>query len=210
MQYHNGQWWYYTPQNQWMYYNNNSWANYDPNSYITPANSYYVGRGLFGRRYVTGYRGIYGPPSTPYSNGTPAGNYGSNLGTNVAARGQRCGGSEYRRGNWRGDRQRHWRGQCREPGDCHPRQCRGPRKCAAGQHGPSRRDRAGRQAWCAAGRAATGPRAALREARQSMLKNSTISARERRHDAIGCLRAAVSVLLFSDFRGNFGPSFPRL
>ncbi|HEX3728008.1 MAG TPA: hypothetical protein VHV08_17270, partial [Pirellulales bacterium] len=29
--------------------------------------------------------GVYGPPSTPYSNGTPAGNTGSNLGANIGS-----------------------------------------------------------------------------------------------------------------------------
>jgi hypothetical protein len=87
LKYHNNQWWYYTPQNQWKYYHNNSWANYDPNTYtyVAPNNSYYARRGFLGRRYVTGYRGTYGPPATPYSNGTPAGNFGSNLGARIGA-----------------------------------------------------------------------------------------------------------------------------
>jgi hypothetical protein len=83
MNYHRNQWWYYTPQNRWMYYNNNAWTNYDANSYVAPNNSYSAPRGFAGRRYVSGYRGTYGPPSTPYSNGTPAGNQGSNLGAEV-------------------------------------------------------------------------------------------------------------------------------
>ena len=83
MKYHNNQWWYYTSQNRWMHYNNNAWANYDANTYVAPNNSYYVPRGVAGRRYVSGYRGTYGPPATPYSNGVPAGNRGSNLGADI-------------------------------------------------------------------------------------------------------------------------------
>ncbi len=89
---HNSQWWYYTPQNRWMIYNNNAWSAYDPNTYAVP-------------RYQTGYRGYdnggrpasgyyyrrgarpqtFGPATTPYSNGTPAGNFGSNLGADIGA-----------------------------------------------------------------------------------------------------------------------------
>ncbi|HEX3726713.1 MAG TPA: hypothetical protein VHV08_10745, partial [Pirellulales bacterium] len=57
MRWHNNQWWYYNPQNQWQYYNNNAWSNYSPNTYVAPNNGYYMGRG-FGRRYVSGYRGV--------------------------------------------------------------------------------------------------------------------------------------------------------
>ena len=85
MKYHNNQWWYYTPQNTWMYHNNNLWNNYDPNNYVVPNNSYYSRGGFMGRRYISGYRGTYGPPSTPYSNGTPAGNFGSSLGAGIGA-----------------------------------------------------------------------------------------------------------------------------
>ena len=89
---HNNQWWYYTPQNRWMYYNNNAWSHYDPNTYAVPNyttggysnNGAYYGR--FGRRYYNApYRGNVGPATTPYSNGTPAGNYGSNLGADIGA-----------------------------------------------------------------------------------------------------------------------------
>jgi hypothetical protein len=82
---HNNQWWYYTPQNQWMYHNNNAWTNYDSQTYVGPTYSYDTRRGFMGRRYVSGYRGTYGPPATPYSNGTPAGNLGSTLGEGIGA-----------------------------------------------------------------------------------------------------------------------------
>jgi len=52
--YHNGEWWYYTPQNNWMYHRDNNWSAYDQGSY-----SYRTGYGP-ARRYETGYRGVRG------------------------------------------------------------------------------------------------------------------------------------------------------
>jgi hypothetical protein len=75
---HNNQWWYYTPQNTWMYHHNNVWNAYDRATYTAP-------------RYETGYRGnsnrrmFNRQPQTaaPYSNGSRAGNAGSDLGAAI-------------------------------------------------------------------------------------------------------------------------------
>jgi hypothetical protein len=85
--YHNNRWWYYTPQSQWMYYSNNNWQSYDPNTYVVPGSRYTTGyRGDNGYYYRRGrYRGWYGPATTPYSNGTPTGNFGSSLGAGIGA-----------------------------------------------------------------------------------------------------------------------------
>jgi len=48
MRFYNGEWWYYTPENNWVYYRDNRWMPYD--------------RGTFRalpQRYTTGYRGTY-------------------------------------------------------------------------------------------------------------------------------------------------------
>jgi hypothetical protein len=55
---HNGQWWYYTPQNSWMRWNGSAWA---PHTY-----SGYGGYGYTGAPYTAGYRG-YG--ANGYYNG---------------------------------------------------------------------------------------------------------------------------------------------
>lgn len=46
---HNGEWWYWTPENHWMYHRDSQWSRYNPDTYVrvTPQN----------RRYATGYRG---------------------------------------------------------------------------------------------------------------------------------------------------------
>ena len=42
---HNGEWWYWMPDNYWMYYRNNNWTRFDPYAYEPYS------------RYRTGYRG---------------------------------------------------------------------------------------------------------------------------------------------------------
>jgi hypothetical protein len=42
--YNNGEWWYWTPQNNWMYYRDNTWNSYDASAYRT-------------NRSTSGYRG---------------------------------------------------------------------------------------------------------------------------------------------------------
>jgi hypothetical protein len=70
---HNGAWWYWTPENRWVYRNGNEWINYQPAVTVVPdtgyssppaygyyqstANGYYPGP----YRYTTGYRGYYAP-----------------------------------------------------------------------------------------------------------------------------------------------------
>jgi hypothetical protein len=79
--YHNGRWWYWTPNNYWMYYGGGRWYRhgayagygYGPRygyGYRYPYRGYYGYRGYgpyrggygYGRRYGTGYRGYYPGP----------------------------------------------------------------------------------------------------------------------------------------------------
>jgi hypothetical protein len=53
---HNGEWWYWMPDNYWMYYRNNNWTRFDPYAYEPYS------------RYRTGYRGTlnYNNPDEAY------------------------------------------------------------------------------------------------------------------------------------------------
>lgn len=93
---HNGEWWFYTPQNKWMYHRDNNWRNYVANEYRTPARYYSGYRGPYNRVYnnpAANAAAINNPATNnnnsaaaaPFSNGTPAGNLGSNLGADIGA-----------------------------------------------------------------------------------------------------------------------------
>jgi hypothetical protein len=50
---HNGEWWYWTPQNTWMYHRDGNWQAFDQATYQYP-------RGWNNGRFNTGFRGNYG------------------------------------------------------------------------------------------------------------------------------------------------------
>lgn len=68
---HNGNWWYWTPENRWLYRNGNEWANYEPAITFAPDPGYATQPtygdygpnpyGYYSRpyRYSTGYGGYY-------------------------------------------------------------------------------------------------------------------------------------------------------
>lgn len=63
-QQHNGEWWYYTPQNSWMYYRDGNWNQFSQDSFQqNPA---------FSGRYSSAYRGMEGAPQ---ASGQYAGGY---------------------------------------------------------------------------------------------------------------------------------------
>ncbi|HMO85358.1 MAG TPA: hypothetical protein PKC18_10610, partial [Lacipirellulaceae bacterium] len=61
---HNGEWWYWTPQNQWMYHRGGQWQNYDANNFTGPRNFQQPGRtwGQYGGNVGPQYYGQYGRP----------------------------------------------------------------------------------------------------------------------------------------------------
>jgi hypothetical protein len=89
-QQHNGEWWYWTPQNNWMYYRNGAWAPYDAATFVFPrgygAGQYYYGRYgqpwvNYGMGYAPGYDGYrYGVGYRGYGNGIYNGNGGYGYG----------------------------------------------------------------------------------------------------------------------------------
>lgn len=56
---HNGEWWYYTPQNTWMYHREGRWNEFAQDSF-TPMNEGQLNQGpmMAGQQYSTGYRGL--------------------------------------------------------------------------------------------------------------------------------------------------------
>jgi hypothetical protein len=79
---HNGEWWYWTPQNTWMIHRGGNWIVYDPNTYTVPqtyssGGGYYVEPGYSNRQYYSrGYRSGYAPRSYGYSQDYYDGGYG--------------------------------------------------------------------------------------------------------------------------------------
>jgi hypothetical protein len=62
---HNGAWWYWTPENRWIYSRGSQWFNYDPAVVAVPGVRY-SGQPAYGYypgpyRYSVGYGGYYGP-----------------------------------------------------------------------------------------------------------------------------------------------------
>lgn len=49
---HNGEWWYYSPQNSWMYHRNGQWNQFSQDSFQPNSQ--------FGGQYASGYRGVEG------------------------------------------------------------------------------------------------------------------------------------------------------
>jgi hypothetical protein len=50
---HNGEWWYYSPENNWMYHRDGQWNEFAEDSFVPNA-----GAGQFGGEYASGYRGV--------------------------------------------------------------------------------------------------------------------------------------------------------
>jgi hypothetical protein len=50
---HNGEWWYYSPENRWMYHRDGQWNEFAEDTFVPPA-----GAGQFGGEYSMGYRGV--------------------------------------------------------------------------------------------------------------------------------------------------------
>jgi hypothetical protein len=108
---HNGEWWYWTPQNTWMIHRGGNWIVYDPATYVVPqtfqrvyvqpgySNQMYSGDGYYysGRRYRSGYApsysGGYGydPYGSRYDSGFRGDAYGSGYGGAYVDPGYRAG-----------------------------------------------------------------------------------------------------------------------
>jgi hypothetical protein len=101
---HNGEWWYWTPQNTWMYHRSGNWSPYDQATYSYPqnfrrgyvqpgySNRMYQGDGYWsGGRYYSGY----GPRNYGYQQGY---GYGNQYRYNSGYRGQYYGDPGYRAG----------------------------------------------------------------------------------------------------------------
>jgi hypothetical protein len=117
---HNGQWWYWTPENRWMIHYNGSWAPYSPSTYAAMMNPMqyqqrnYNYSGNYGynnynygynnpNRYYSGYRNNnyyspygynsgYGFGNTGYGYGNPYGGFGGYGNANTAV-GAQIGGA---------------------------------------------------------------------------------------------------------------------
>jgi hypothetical protein len=50
---HNGEWWYYSPENHWMYHRDGQWNEFAEDSFVPN-----TGAGQFGGEYASGYRGV--------------------------------------------------------------------------------------------------------------------------------------------------------
>jgi hypothetical protein len=70
---HNGEWWYYTPENRWMYYRDNNWSDYDANTWAPRRYSAgYRGPAVETRTYYYDRRGVFRRPYRVYYNNPPA------------------------------------------------------------------------------------------------------------------------------------------
>jgi hypothetical protein len=67
---HNGNWWYWTPENRWVYRNGNGWTNYEPAITFAP-------NPIYAPQPAYGYYGSnpYGYYSSPYGYSTGYGSY---------------------------------------------------------------------------------------------------------------------------------------
>lgn len=79
---HNGQWWYWLPENRWVIWNNDKWEDYNAATYRVPASAATSGTVIYAQPYNTAvpqtvYRGYNAAPYvggysyTPYSRGYP-------------------------------------------------------------------------------------------------------------------------------------------
>jgi len=110
---HNGQWWYWTPENRWMIHFNGSWTPYSPQTYAAMFNpmpyrnynygnygynNYNYGYNNYPNRYYSGYRynnNYYSPYgyNSGYGFGNPYyGGWGGNFDANTAV-GAQIGGA---------------------------------------------------------------------------------------------------------------------
>jgi len=80
---HNGQWWYWLPENRWVIWNNDKWEDYNAATYRVPASAATSGTVIYAQPYNTAvpqtvYRGYNAAPYvggysyTPYSRATRA------------------------------------------------------------------------------------------------------------------------------------------
>ncbi len=84
--FHNGQWWYWMPDNHWVYWHDNAWTRFDARTYVNP--------GWHGSYYGTpyGYRPYWGG-SRYYSGYSPYGRFGVDARGHVYNRGAFQGGN---------------------------------------------------------------------------------------------------------------------
>lgn len=62
--FHNGEWWYWLPENRWVYWRNNKWNDYNPRTFISSNSSGFIPAGRAGANY--GNQGITDSDVRPF------------------------------------------------------------------------------------------------------------------------------------------------